>query len=150
MTHSRSDKTERYVCAWMMFFFSFSKLKLFRTEVHVTEVLKTPPLLFAYRSDFNIYESVVSSATASNRMEQNRLAILLRHFQLTTFIYSMYYIRNVSSGCDRLCDLVVRVFGYRSRGPGSIPGTTRKKSSGSSTGSTQPREYNWGATWKEK
>jgi hypothetical protein len=26
---------------------------------------------------------------------------------------------------DRLCDLVVRVFGYRSRGPGSIPGATR-------------------------
>jgi hypothetical protein len=28
---------------------------------------------------------------------------------------------------DRLCGLVVRVLGYRSRGPGSIPGTTRKK-----------------------
>jgi hypothetical protein len=25
---------------------------------------------------------------------------------------------------DRLCGLVVRVPGYRSRGPGSIPGTT--------------------------
>jgi hypothetical protein len=44
---------------------------------------------------------------------------------------------------------VVRVLGYRSGGPGSIPGTTRKKSSGSGTGSTQPREYNWGATWKK-
>jgi hypothetical protein len=28
---------------------------------------------------------------------------------------------------DRFCDLVVRVLGYRSGGPGSIPGTTRKK-----------------------
>jgi hypothetical protein len=28
---------------------------------------------------------------------------------------------------DRLCVLVVRVLGYRSWGPGSIPGTTRKK-----------------------
>jgi hypothetical protein len=28
---------------------------------------------------------------------------------------------------DRLCDLVVRVLGYRSGGPSSIPGTTRKK-----------------------
>jgi hypothetical protein len=28
---------------------------------------------------------------------------------------------------DRLCDLVVRVVGYRSGGTGSIPGTTRKK-----------------------
>jgi hypothetical protein len=29
--------------------------------------------------------------------------------------------------CDRLCGLVARVLGYRSGGPGSIPGTTRKK-----------------------
>jgi hypothetical protein len=29
------------------------------------------------------------------------------------------------SKCDRLCGLVVRVLGYRSGGPGSIPGTTR-------------------------
>jgi hypothetical protein len=43
---------------------------------------------------------------------------------------------------DRLCGLVVRILGCRSGGPGSIPGTTRKKSSGSGTGSTQPREYN--------
>jgi hypothetical protein len=43
---------------------------------------------------------------------------------------------------DRLSGLVVRVLGYRSGGPGSIPGTTRKKKcSGSGTGSTQPREY---------
>jgi hypothetical protein len=28
---------------------------------------------------------------------------------------------------DRLCGLVARVLGYRSGGPGSIPGTTSKK-----------------------
>jgi hypothetical protein len=28
---------------------------------------------------------------------------------------------------DRVCGLVVRVLGYRSGGPGSIPGTTREK-----------------------
>jgi hypothetical protein len=33
----------------------------------------------------------------------------------------------VSSPMDRLCGLVVRVIGYRSGGPGSIPSTTRKK-----------------------
>jgi hypothetical protein len=43
---------------------------------------------------------------------------------------------------DRLCGLVVRVLGYRSGSTGSIPGTTRKKSSESGTGSTQPRECN--------
>jgi hypothetical protein len=43
-----------------------------------------------------------------------------------------------------LCGLVVRVPGYRSRGPGSIPGATRLflGSSGSETGSTQPRDDN--------
>jgi hypothetical protein len=34
---------------------------------------------------------------------------------------------NNNSVRDRLCGLVVRVFGYRSGGPGSIPGTTRKQ-----------------------
>jgi hypothetical protein len=53
-----------------------------------------------------------------------------------------------SSSFDRLCGIAVRVLGYRSGGPASIPGTTRKKkSNGSLTVSTQPREYNWGATW---
>jgi hypothetical protein len=36
----------------------------------------------------------------------------------------------------------VRILGYRSGGPGSIPGTIKKKSNGSGTGSIQPREYN--------
>jgi hypothetical protein len=43
---------------------------------------------------------------------------------------------------DRLCGLLDSVLGYRSGGPGSIPGTTKKKGIGSGTGSTQPREYN--------
>jgi hypothetical protein len=51
-----------------------------------------------------------------------------------------------ASSQTRLCGLVVRVLGYRSGGPGSTSGTNRKKSSVSETGSTQPREYNWGAT----
>jgi hypothetical protein len=53
------------------------------------------------------------------------------------------YFMNSYLCVDRLCGLVVRVLGYRSGGPGSIPGTTRfsekkKKgnSSGSGTGST--------------
>jgi hypothetical protein len=32
---------------------------------------------------------------------------------------------SVYANVDRLCGLVVRVLGYRSRGPASIPGTTR-------------------------
>jgi hypothetical protein len=45
---------------------------------------------------------------------------------------------------------VVRVLGYKSGGPGSIPRHYQKKSSGFGTGSTQPREYNWGATWYKR
>jgi hypothetical protein len=33
--------------------------------------------------------------------------------------------RSKAIPADRLCGLVVRVLGYRSGGPGSIPGTTR-------------------------
>jgi hypothetical protein len=36
---------------------------------------------------------------------------------------------------DRLCGLVVRVLGYRSGGPGSIPGTTSRKVVGLERGS---------------
>jgi hypothetical protein len=66
-----------------------------------------------------------------------------------------FNLRNPSNRTDRLCGLVVRVLGYRSGGPGSIPGTTRfsgekekENISGSGTGSTrQP----WGSvtltTW---
>jgi hypothetical protein len=49
---------------------------------------------------------------------------------------------------DRLCGLVVRVLGYRSGGSGFDSLHYQKKNiSGSGTGSTQPRDYNWGATW---
>jgi hypothetical protein len=37
------------------------------------------------------------------------------------------YFSAATRDCDRLCGLVVRVLGYRSGGPGLIPGTTRKK-----------------------
>jgi hypothetical protein len=44
-------------------------------------------------------------------------------YELTlNLIYDFHY-----HFLDRICGLVVRVLGYRSGGPGSIPGTTRKK-----------------------
>jgi hypothetical protein len=41
------------------------------------------------------------------------------------------------------CGLVVRIPGYRSGAPGSVPGATRfLRSSGSGMGSTEPHKYN--------
>jgi hypothetical protein len=40
---------------------------------------------------------------------------------------SVIQIHNSFKFMNRFCGLVVRVLGYRSGGPGSIPGTTRKK-----------------------
>jgi hypothetical protein len=63
-------------------------------------------------------------------------------FLIEAVFYIISFIFYRGMNVDRLCGLVVRVLGYRSGGPGSIPGTTRKKSGASGTGSTQPRECN--------
>jgi hypothetical protein len=39
----------------------------------------------------------------------------------------LQHIHMIGSLVDRLCGLVVRVLGYRSGGPGSIPSSTKKK-----------------------
>jgi hypothetical protein len=69
------------------------------------------------------------------------------------FMHVYLYLDMVIKDKDRLCGLVVRVSGYRSRGPGfdSQPYHIFWQVGGrSGTGSTQPRDHNWGATWKKK
>jgi hypothetical protein len=44
---------------------------------------------------------------------------------LTNIYFGCCYLKLYESNVDRLCGLVIRVPGYRSRGPGSIPGATR-------------------------
>jgi hypothetical protein len=64
-------------------------------------------------------------------------------------IFKTHFNSVVGKG-NRLCGPVIRVSGYRSRGPVRFPALPDfLKSSGSGTGSTQPREYSWGATWKK-
>jgi hypothetical protein len=48
------------------------------------------------------------------------LPYFLKFYFNIIFLFRMYR-------CDRLCGLVIRVLSYRSGGPSSIPGTTRKK-----------------------
>jgi hypothetical protein len=82
---------------------------------------------------------------------KDRLCGLRSEFLATErrcFVFPVRYELNLChiEKVDRLCGLVVIVPGYRSRGPGSIPGATELpdflRSSGSGTGSTQPRGYN--------
>jgi hypothetical protein len=51
----------------------------------------------------------------------------IAHRILRTRTHNVSENGSVSVLRDRLCGLVVRVLGYRSGGPGSIPGTARKK-----------------------
>jgi hypothetical protein len=63
--------------------------------------------------------------------------VLPVRYELNLYVYVM------QKTVDCLCDLVVRVPGYRSRGPVRFPALPDfLRSSGSGTGSTQPREYN--------
>jgi hypothetical protein len=83
-------------------------------------------------------------------MNRHRVAIRTQGAILSriTSQYSLVVIRRAMRKHDRLCGLVVRVLGYRSGGPVSIPGTTRVSGGGGETvvglerGSLSLREYN--------
>jgi hypothetical protein len=53
----------------------------------------------------------------------------LRNYELESVPtnFAVSYLSQIGFKFDRLCGLVVRVLGYRSGGPGSINGTTKKK-----------------------
>jgi hypothetical protein len=55
------------------------------------------------------------------------LSVVLEERDCNSFIRCLKIILLLGYLCDRLCGLVVIVLGYRSGGPGSIPGTNRKK-----------------------
>jgi hypothetical protein len=63
----------------------------------------------------------VKQVVGSNT-EPHGATFLTTAVRTTDLKYNSVYVK-----IDRLCGLVVRVLGYRSEGPGSVPGTTRKK-----------------------
>jgi hypothetical protein len=79
-------------------------------------------------------ESKVWSAHRTERMRSlvgsnpvtNSIALELT-FRLGERLVCVTFLMGFLSLSDRLCGLVVRVLGYRSGGPGSIPGTIKKK-----------------------
>jgi hypothetical protein len=85
--------------------------------------LKTKELTNKLKCQFNFWIQEKLSKFPSLSLEEDAIRAWISHralwirpgvaFKIT--LYSIY----------RLCGLVVRVLGYRSGGPGSIPGTTR-------------------------
>jgi hypothetical protein len=117
----------------------YEKLKdNFCSSLYLNRALVSQVLSVIFILGFCILLRVLYEGYWKNRPSQQLFKVFI--------LYLIYFCRHMFRP-GRLSGLVVRVLGYRSGGPGSIPGTTRKKTSGSGTGSTQPREYNWGATW---
>jgi hypothetical protein len=83
---------------------------------------------------------MITCALASRGFKQNFMIHVFNHFpsikRTNVSSFKCYLFTR-----DRLCGLVVRVSGYRYRGPG-FPLPDFLSSSWSGTGSTQPREVN--------
>jgi hypothetical protein len=77
-------------------------------------------------------------------LQRAGLALPRLFLYIHLFIKIIYIYIYIYSPIDRLCGLVVKVPGDRSRDPGSIPGATRffLGISEPGTGSTQPRDDN--------
>jgi hypothetical protein len=83
----------------------------------------------------DVYQLLMLSA-GTLMLSSKKVFLFIFHCYCLYYYICMYI-------CDRLCGLVVRVLGYRSGGPGSISGTTRKEVVGLERGplSLQLRSY---------
>jgi hypothetical protein len=90
-------------------------------------------------------KQLAAVAANSHGFRRSIFSVLARRHTkaASLFVYRPSSLGRQMGGKDRLCGLVVRVPGYRSRGPGTIPSATDFLTScGPGTGSTEPREYN--------
>jgi hypothetical protein len=79
---------------------------------------------------------MVYICTETLLIQTNWERILVLPYESTNYMSAIENILREVIKLGHLCGLVVRVPGYRSRGPGFL------RNSGSGTGSTQPHEYN--------
>jgi hypothetical protein len=74
---------------------------------------------------------------SDRRIEMNKLFIDNNYTKSSTNNFNIIFTKT-----DRLCGLVVRVLATDPEARVQFPALPEKQSSGSGTGSTQPREYN--------
>jgi hypothetical protein len=91
-------------------------------DIRSETVLKSNGVIYSGKSSrvFQATEHVLA-VTEQNRFVSNYISGFTDMYIAAVQKYKIYRFM------DRLCGLVVRVLGYRSGGPGSIPGTNRKK-----------------------
>jgi hypothetical protein len=74
------------------------------------------------------YFRILTNKYEADNYEEFQALIIMIFIKIPTIIFKILKFEfNILNSImfDRLCGLVVRVSGYRSRGPGSIPGPTR-------------------------
>jgi hypothetical protein len=101
-----------------VFIFALEKFNAKFTDISnvVTCNLEKPNILKKHITFIFRIKEWTKQETSRCRQQTEPLAACICWFFCLAYSFS-----------DRLCGLVVRVLGYRSGGPGSIPGTTRKK-----------------------
>jgi hypothetical protein len=99
-----------------------------KTNIRDTEIYR----LFRYSAPTAISTAISVAAYAGNTVLSVALttdvaATNMNTNNTNTTATTRIEFTNTITTTDRLCGLVVRVLGYKSGGPGSIPDTTRKK-----------------------
>jgi hypothetical protein len=146
--HLKSSNSRWWFQLWL-----FLKWESFYCLVEVTDNLESATSYCAYRLLMCCYHPFIRVTSTirfdlvwSSRGRYFRKGIFLLVIKGAVVLHFMF-ILPIPWHSDRLCGLVVKVPGNRSRGLGFD--SRRYQMFWEVVGSTQPREYNWAATWKK-
>jgi hypothetical protein len=104
------------------------------------------PLALQTSGECNRYDCLLCTASLFQKIIK-----ILKHFEHKKRKHFVNFIVNIVVNEEGRGELSVLDFGARFRNPVRFPALpVCLRSTGSGTVSTQPREYNWGATWKKK